>query len=164
MVLDSSQQEQFAQLVSSGVSQSDAYRQAFNTASMLNKTIWECASRLAADSKVSARIQELREAIASEFVANQAWDLQELLTQYQQNVIGARQDKQWAASNGALNGYGKASGLVVERTEVDVTHTIKPGLSLEELEARYRRLEALEAGMIVDGTVTNTSVDSDEDG
>ena len=38
--------------------------------------------------------------------------------------------------------------MFVDRKVVSINHTIKPGLSLEELEARIQRLDALEAGVI----------------
>ena len=46
-------------------------------------------------------------------------------------------------------GYGKSAGTL--EVSGNVNHTIKPGLSLEELEARIQRLDALEAG-VVDST------------
>ena len=46
---------------------------------------------------------------------------------------------------------GKITGELVSRHEVSFNHIIKPGLSLEELEARIQRLDALEAG-VVDST------------
>ena len=43
---------------------------------------------------------------------------------------------------------GKHIGLFVDRKEISFNHTIMPGLSLEELEARVARLKVLEAGII----------------
>lgn len=56
--------EKFAQGVASGLSQADAYRAAFNVGNSTAKTIQESASRLVADSKVAARVAELRAPIA----------------------------------------------------------------------------------------------------
>ncbi len=54
-------QEGFARDIAvSGMSQSDAYRNNYNCKKMTNKSIWERASALAADSKVAPRIAELR--------------------------------------------------------------------------------------------------------
>lgn len=55
-----SKQEKFVQGIITGMSQADAYRSAYNTAKMSDKSIHENASRLANDSKVTARINELR--------------------------------------------------------------------------------------------------------
>ncbi len=59
-------QEKFAQAVAlDGMSLSDAYRSAYDTARMKDKTINERASVLAKDSKIKTRIAELRETLAS---------------------------------------------------------------------------------------------------
>lgn len=56
--------EQFAQNIVQGMSQADAYRSAYNCKKTADKTIWENASRLMADDKVKARVQELRDKAA----------------------------------------------------------------------------------------------------
>lgn len=53
-------QELFVNKIIEGMSQADAYRAAYSTKNMNDKTIHEAASRLASDSKVSARLAELR--------------------------------------------------------------------------------------------------------
>ena len=53
-------QELFVNKIIEGMSQADAYRAAYSTKKMNDKTIHEAASRLASDSKVSARLAELR--------------------------------------------------------------------------------------------------------
>jgi len=53
-------QEAFAEAVANGDNASDAYRSAYDTARMSSKTINEAASRLLANSKVTARIAELK--------------------------------------------------------------------------------------------------------
>ena len=60
--------ELFAQKIVEGMSQADAYRSAYSCEKMSDKTIWENASRLMADSKVLARVQELRDKIADESI------------------------------------------------------------------------------------------------
>lgn len=54
-------QERFVQCIIEGMSQADAYRTAYETSRMTDKTIHEKASRLMSDGKVRARIAELRE-------------------------------------------------------------------------------------------------------
>lgn len=58
-------QEAFAQAVASGMNQSDAYRSAYDAGNMAAKTVTEKASALAADGKVSARVAELKAALAT---------------------------------------------------------------------------------------------------
>lgn len=59
-------QEQFCQNIIQGMTQADAYRSAYPDINMLDKTIHEEASRLMANPKIAARVQELRDQIAKE--------------------------------------------------------------------------------------------------
>ena len=52
-------QENFVELLTQGTCQSSAYRGAYNTQNMSDKTVWEEASRLRKHPKVSTRILEL---------------------------------------------------------------------------------------------------------
>lgn len=53
-------QELFCHKLIEGNSQADAYRAAYSTKNMSDKTIHEAASRLASDSKIAARLAEMR--------------------------------------------------------------------------------------------------------
>lgn len=56
------QQEKFAQAIAlEDMNQADAYRSAYNTSKMTDKSVWEKASELARNGKVKSRIAELRE-------------------------------------------------------------------------------------------------------
>lgn len=57
-------QEEFCQFILEGCTQTEAYRRAYNTENMLDKTMCEEASRLMNDRNVSARIQQLRDQLA----------------------------------------------------------------------------------------------------
>ena len=52
-------QENFVELLTQGICQSSAYRGAYDTQKMSDKTVWEEASRLRRHPKVTARIVEL---------------------------------------------------------------------------------------------------------
>jgi hypothetical protein len=52
-------QENFVELLTQGTSQSSAYKGAYETQKMSDKTVWEEASRLRRHPKVSTRILEL---------------------------------------------------------------------------------------------------------
>ena len=56
-------QEEFAQGVANGLTQSDAYRAAYDVGNMTDKSIHELSSKLASDIKVASRIDDLREEI-----------------------------------------------------------------------------------------------------
>lgn len=59
-------QEAFAAGVSAGLTQAEAYRQAFpNSKRWKEESVWQRASKLAADVKVRSRVQELREKAAN---------------------------------------------------------------------------------------------------
>ena len=61
-------QELFVRKIIEGETQADAYRAAYSTQRMSDKTVWEKASRLMADDKVRARVKELRDQIAKESI------------------------------------------------------------------------------------------------
>ena len=147
-MLDSSKQEGFSQSIAAGSNQHDAYMANFQTSNMLPSTIDEAASRLAAGSKVAARILELREQVTAAVVAETVWDQRKFIKEADKNLQGSRAANQWAPANGALQLIGKVAGLLVDKVDVNVTHTLQPGLTLEELEARMQRLDALEAGVV----------------
>lgn len=69
-------QEKFAQNIIQGMTQSDAYRDAYDAENMQYDTIWSRARDVRAHSKVSARIDELRAEIQREFVKSEAWNLE----------------------------------------------------------------------------------------
>ena len=54
-------QENFVKLLNQGTSQTSAYKGAYDTQNMSDKTVWEEASRLRRHPKVSTRILELEE-------------------------------------------------------------------------------------------------------
>ena len=149
-------QESFAQAVVDGLNQSDAYRQAYSAGNMKPEAVWVEASRLMDNPTVSLRVKELSSAVVDDFVAKKAWDLGRIVDEFEVNLDLGRipNDKGsytgLAASNAAITGIGKAIGILTDKVDINVTHTLKPGLTLEELEARVQRLDALEAG-VVDG-------------
>jgi phage terminase small subunit len=148
-------QESYCQAIVAGMNQSDAYKANYAAANMGADATYVEASRLMDNPKVAIRIQELRQPALD----NLAWNLDRIVDEYAQNVqLGRVTNDRGApvalsASNGAITGIGKALGILTDRVDVNVTHTLKPGLSLEELESRVARLVALEAG-IVDGTAS----------
>lgn len=69
------QQERFAALVAQGVSQSDAYREVADVEPDTKpESIWQSASKVAADPKVRSRIRELTEGLQlADIISVQAW-------------------------------------------------------------------------------------------
>lgn len=67
-------QQRFVELVAlEGLMLVDAYRQAYDTSRMTDKTAHESASKLAADPKVSARIEALRAELQERAVEKELW-------------------------------------------------------------------------------------------
>ena len=107
-------QEAFVQKIIEGYSQADAYRSAYNTKRMSDKTIWENASRLMADSKVTARVMELRNELAKPSIMS-AQERLEWLTQLIMSEEESTSDKLRAAD--IMN---KMQGEYVQKVEADV--------------------------------------------
>lgn len=101
--------EKFAQLVAGGRGQAEAYRIAFKAAGK-NKTIHEGASRIAADSKVRARINELRAPV----VAKVRYDLEHAMAEVNQAIRLAQKKGNASAMVQAVQLKAKLNGLMVE--------------------------------------------------
>jgi phage terminase small subunit len=112
-------QEKFARLIAEGNSQADAYRGAYNAKNMTDKTIWEAASRLMADSKVSARV----EAIKAESLQHVKYGIEE---HFKELDLGAKLALTPTGEHGRIdiNAYtkavelkGKLKGLYTSKVE-----------------------------------------------
>ena len=71
-------QENFCLNIIKGMTQADAYRDAYDAENMADKTIHEQASKLMANNKIAARIQELRAPVVEEALLTQKRIGQEL--------------------------------------------------------------------------------------
>lgn len=67
-------QDDFCKAIASGMNQTEAYLSAYPNFKGNRKTAMENASRLRADGKVKARIDELQKAIDEPFIQDQRWD------------------------------------------------------------------------------------------
>ena len=148
-----SKQEIFAQGIADSLSQSAAYRLAYDTVNMKPSTVWDNAHTLANHPEVAKRILELKQAVLDESIESSAWDLDRLIRELATNVRLGRSLGQVSASSGALGMIGKALGILVDKVDVNVTHALKPGFTLEELEDRILRLDALESGVVEGASV-----------
>lgn len=119
-------QEQFAQNIIKGMSQADAYRSAYSTAKMADKTIHENASRLANDSKVRARITELRGQISTESIMTAQKRL-EWLTELVTSEDAATNDKLKA-----IDIMNKMQGEYVQKVQAEVTNAVNISIELSD--------------------------------
>lgn len=126
----SQQREAFAQAIASGLNQSDAYRKCYKVGVTTKPdTINQAASRLMADSKVAARVAELRKPVveaAQITLKGHLERLSELSTK-------AEQSNQLSAAIAAEVARGKASGLYVERTELSGSVAVEATLRVDTL-------------------------------
>lgn len=116
-------QEVFVQKIIEGNSQADAYRSAYSTKNMSDKTIWEAASRLMADSKVSARLSELRGQLTKATIMT-AHERLEWLTE----LIKGEEDTN--AKLKAIDIMNKMQGEYVQKVEADVKSEVTINVEL----------------------------------
>lgn len=137
-------QEKFVQGIIEGKSQADAYRAAYNTKRMADKTIWENASRLMADSKVAARLTELRNQMMKSTIMS-AQERLELLTRIAkgeehekvvQFIEGERFEYEIPASlktrREAIDTMNKMTGEYVQKVEAEVKSEVTINIELSE--------------------------------
>lgn len=77
-------QEAFAQAIASGKTQADAYRDAYNAEKQKDSTLWANASRLMADSKVTARVEELRKVLEKKELWTREMSVKALIGAYKE--------------------------------------------------------------------------------
>ena len=111
-------QEAFAQAIVTGVNQSDAYRAAYKVrAGTKAESVNVAASKLMADAKVTQRVAELREPVTKKAQITLESHLDDLMRL--RNM--AAKEKQYSAAITAEVARGKASGVHVEKSAVEVT-------------------------------------------
>jgi phage terminase small subunit len=122
-------QEKYVQGLFAGLSQREAYKQAYNCKKMKDKTIDENASRLANDSKVKARLRELTEEFKNRNMLTVEWVLNNLkeVTErcLQQEPVKDRQGNETGeytfqanGANRALELIGKHLGMFTDKVEM----------------------------------------------
>ena len=113
-------QEAFAHAIVTGISQSDAYRAAFSVGAKTKpETVNQAASRLMADSNIAARVLELRKPVAKKAQMT----LESHLDRLQALSDAAELEKQYSAAITAEVARGKASGVVVDKSQLDIAVT-----------------------------------------
>jgi uncharacterized small protein (DUF1192 family) len=107
-------QEAFAQAVARGLTQADAYREAFNvSAETKPETVYKRASELMSRGEIAGRIEALRAPVAKKAQITLEKHLEDLMVLRNAAV----KDKKWAAAIQAEIARGKAAGIYVEKHE-----------------------------------------------
>lgn len=119
-------QEKFVQGIIEGKSQAEAYRSAYSTKNMTDKTIWEAASRLMQDCKVSARVTELRNQMMAASIMSAKGRL-EWLTNLINNAEEGTNEKLKA-----IDIMNKMQGEYVQKVEADVKSEVTINIELSD--------------------------------
>lgn len=119
-------QEKFVQSLIQGMSQADAYRSAYATKNMSDKTIHEAASRLVADSKVSARLSELREQMTKDTIMSAQRRLEWLTEAIANNDIAVNDKLK------AIDIMNKMQGEYTQKVQAEVTNAVNINIELSD--------------------------------
>jgi phage terminase small subunit len=137
-------QEQFCRNIIEGMSQADAYRNAYPNIRMADKTIQENACRLAKKEAVKARIKELRDQLAKPSIMT----AQERLEFLSRVINGEQGEKMVQVVDGepievdvptslknklsAIDIMNKMQGEYVQKVEAEVTNAVNINIELVE--------------------------------
>lgn len=121
-------QEKFVQGIIEGKSQADAYRSAYSTKNMTDKSIWELSSRLMNDVKVQSRVNELRGQVMKSTIMS-AQERMEWLTDLIKNTNEGTTDRLRA-----IDIINKMTGEYVTKIDADVKNDITINVELSDEE------------------------------
>jgi hypothetical protein len=129
----SKKQELFIKLhVVDGLNISDAYREAYDTKTNKQNSLYNQASMLASNPKVAQRIMELKRSIENKLASEVVWDRNRIVSELAVNVELARDHKQMAASNRSLELVAKITGVISTEDTKQLTGTVSVIHSLSD--------------------------------
>jgi len=143
-----SKQEGFCQSYIETQSYSTAYRENYSTSGMTEKTLWEKASRLAAQDKVRTRLNQLMEKHAEKHEIT----VERLTKEFLETYAEAKDAKQFSAATSALNSLAKMHGHMVERGVIKHQHEVSvlPPTEINAAIAEIRKLVAEKKAKTID--------------
>jgi hypothetical protein len=110
-------QEAFCQGIADGLGQADAYRAAYDAEDMKDNTIYPLASKLMKNSKVTARIAELREAVQEKQLWSREMSVKALVQAYRE---GSGSVKVAAVKElNAMHGYNEPAKVNISGSMVN---------------------------------------------
>ncbi len=121
-------QEKFAVGVAAGLTQSDAYRMAYNASGMQPKQVWEEASKLRRKPKVAQRIEELLRAARVQDITNIGREIR--------RTMDLQQEALAAGNHNASAAYQRMLMTTVGALERRLVLTVESSLSDKELTER----------------------------
>lgn len=105
-------QEKFCQAVVSGKTQTEAYREAYNTEKMKDSSVHCNASKMLNNTKIAQRLEELRKPVVEEVGITLKTHLDDLETLRNRAAL----DNNFSAAISAEIARGKAAGVHIERS------------------------------------------------
>ena len=123
--LKSSKQEKFSRLIAlDGLSISEAYKQSYNCENMKQNSIYQLSCRLSKQVKITSRINELRDSVTSELVADVAWTKARFIKEAEANLSQSRDLGQMNPANTSLQLIGRVTQILEEKPMNQVTGTV----------------------------------------
>jgi len=107
--------------VQSGLTQSDAYRQAYNCKNTPPNQIWVRASEVASTSNVSVWLARIKEQAFQQASSVAAYTKDKHLEELSQTIEQAKASGNWGAAINAIISKGKACNHY--QTQVEINHT-----------------------------------------
>ena len=118
-------QELFSKLVAlDGLSISEAYKQSYNCENMQQNSIYQLSCRLSKQVKITSRINELRDSVTSELVADVAWTKARFIKEAEANLSQSRDLGQMNPANTSLQLIGRVTQILEEKPMNQVTGTV----------------------------------------
>lgn len=108
---------------------SQAYRESYNAEKMSDKQIWEEASKLNANPKVSQRVQELNEKATTKAILS-VEERKEILSNMARNVVYDKEgNATFSDARGAIEILNKMDGLYTQKIQAE--HSGEVGVKFE---------------------------------
>lgn len=121
-------QEKFCQNIVKGMSQADAYRDAYNTENMKDETVWSASCRLMNDCKVTARVKELTEITVKDI----KYEIEDCFRETDEILQLAKMTDNLQIMLKAVEQKGKLKGLFKDKdTNVNVNVSVMPDVKID---------------------------------
>lgn len=125
-------QEKFAQGIAKGLTQADAYREAYDCEDMKDEVIYVEACKLMNNHKISIRVKELKERALKRYDIT----IDDLIHELEEARELAKLSSQPSAMVSATMGKGKMLGLITDKKEVtgNMNVTMMPSVKVGDKE------------------------------
>ena len=87
---------------------------------MKQDSIYQLSSRLSKQVQITSRINELRDSVTSEMVANVAWTKERFINEAEANLSLSRESGQMNPANTALSLIGRVTGILEDKPQNQV--------------------------------------------